>query len=300
MSGISSSKVISPTAYARKDYAYITMSANQTTGIADTNPVKFNTMSGNIAFDPATYRVTLKANKTYIMTASVLSGFSGNTGVARYQFYNVTTSAFIGTRVYNLTVTGAGHESSSTEAFVQITPTVDTIVDFRIVAATALTQVSALYTHWEIQEIETFSPMVQTYQYAYVSPDTDFSAAVTYVSGGGSISAVNTAKCVFYKTSNNIWYMKGILKMTVSSASRTAFIVNVAGVLPDGDGSTYWQSGSADTNGAIAVLYNQMYVSGGNSRFNIAHATATTTHYASSFDIRLASKPTGMGLPADV
>jgi len=139
-----------------------------------------------------------------------------------------------------------------------------------------------------------------TGQYAYVSPDIDFSSSVTYISGGGSISSIDTAKCVFYKTSNNVWWMEGVLKLTASSASRTALIVNVAGVLPDGNGTTYWQNGAADTNGGVIVSYFQMYVTSGTCKFNWAYASATTTHHSGSFKIRLASKPTGFGLPAEV
>lgn len=134
-------------------------------------------------------------------------------------------------------------------------------------------------------------------QYAYVSPDIDFSSFVTYVSGGGSISSVNTARCVFFKTSNGAWWMEGILKLTATSTPRTSFIVNVAGVLPDGNGSTYWQGGYGDTNGSAIISYFQIYTTSGASRFHWAYASASCTHHTGSFKIRLSGKPTGYGLP---
>lgn len=158
--GISSSK--SNQIFGDNEYAYITMSADQTTDIAATNPIKFNTLSsGNVTFDQATYRVTLKKNRTYRLEAGTEDGYSDNTGEVAYGFYNVTAGAYIGVKADKYPNTATSNNSGSQKATATITPTVDTVIEVRIYYVSAFTMFSAVYCYWEIQQINIYSPILQ-------------------------------------------------------------------------------------------------------------------------------------------
>lgn len=282
--------------FSDNEYAYITMSEDQTSAIDANNAIAFNTLSaGNITFDSANYRVTLKKNRTYVMRASLLSGFSGNTGVARYQFYNVTTSAFIGTRAYSLAVTNAGHESSSTDAFVQITPTVDTIIDLRIVSETALTKVAYLYTSWEIQQINIVSPVIQdpTRQVAYTSPLVNLTVTSTL---GGAGFAVIKATGYFYKLNNGTWKLNA--NITTSQNATTSRSIDIAGVVFEATTSNYQgvsAGGNVDSAGSISAYVNP------NSSTVVFKSTGNYAYVMASLDCVLKQKPTGFAqIPTDI
>lgn len=293
MSSISSSKVISPTAYARKDYAYITMSADQTTNILNGDPIKFNTLSdssGNMAFDPATYRVTLRANKTYRMQVGVLAGFSDNTGVVGFDIYNVTTSAQVGTRGYCLAADSASHTQPTSLAFYEITTTVDTIFNIRLSSPKALSKIYSAYSFWEIQELETFSPMVQTYQYAYVSPQ--FNLSVTGV--GVTSFVVVRATGTFYKTSDGKWHLRFNIHATHDlDASFSYRIAGIVGVYGFRQACAFSQ---ATTGSAV---YEWCYLEGNSGDISIA-TSANVGNTQVSGDVELSAKPTGYAIPSDV
>lgn len=148
--------------FSDNEYAYIGLSADQTTNLANTNPIKFNTMiAGNITFDPATYRVTLKKNRTYTLKASGFTDYSGATGITEFAFYNVTAAAEIGKRCLVLPVNYSGSYSFQPTITSVITPTVDTVIEVRIINPTNLSKIRALYTYWEIQQINIVSPVIQ-------------------------------------------------------------------------------------------------------------------------------------------
>lgn len=286
MSSISSSKVISPTAYARKDYAYIIMSADQTTDIAQSNPIKFNVLSnGNMYLNPATYQVTLKANKTYRMQVGILAGFSGNTGVVSFDIYNVTDAALVGTRGYCLTADSAAHTQPTSLAFYEITPTVDTIFDIRLSSPTALSKIYKVYSFWEIQELETFSPMVQTYQYAYVSPKLILSVSSTQAG-----FVLTRATGVFYKLSDGSWILDFSISFNITAATSTT--LTIAGILTDNLGG--YQCGSAYSGGG-----NWQWRAESNTNNLTTNGTNSSSVHCSGF-LYLSTKPTGYALPSDV
>lgn len=149
-------------AFSDNEYAYIRLSGNQTTDIANTNPIKFNTVfSGNVTFDPITYRATLKKNRTYRLKSNILAYFSGNTGNLAFSFYNVTSASLVGINGYGGSVTLGTNIQSSTPAFYEFTPTVDTVMEIRILSPAALTGIYASYSYWEIQQINIVSPVIQ-------------------------------------------------------------------------------------------------------------------------------------------
>ncbi len=274
-------------AFSDNEYAYITMSADQTTDVADTNPVKFNTLvAGNVTFNPATYRVTLKKNRTYVLRAKLYVGFTDATSYASWQFYNVTTAALVGKLGVALATSYAGHLSPQTEAFYCFTPTVDTVIELRLVTPTDIDRIYGVNSVWEIQQINIVSPVIQdpSRVYAYVSPELDLT-----VSGQAGFT-VGLAKGQFYKTNNGSWYMKGTISATQTSGTTAdltftgvTFLSNVQAVnitVTTGDG------------------YGYAYYSAG-SKMVIRYASAYAGVYV-NFDIKINGKPTGYAIPSDV
>ena len=273
--------------FSDNEYAYIGLSADQATGIADTNPVKFNTMlAGNVTFNPATYQVTLKKNRTYRLYSMLIANFSGNTAIVRYQFYNVTSSASIGTTGIGIPATFTGNTDYKNGALVIITPTVDTVIELRLGTVIALSSLLSVYSFLEIQQINVVSPVIQdpTRQNAYESPM--FDIAVTSA-GAGFVNTRTTG--LFYKTSDGKWRFRGNSKITLTSASSIAltftgvtFLSAQGGGLLPGTGT----SGCWLTTAASTTL--NMYF------------TSNSTYGCISFDVELASKPTGYAIPSDV
>lgn len=286
MSSISSSKVISPTAYARKDYAYITLSTNQTTGFSAGDPIKFNTLSaGNVTFDPATYSVTLKANKTYRLMAGTTTSTT-NVGYLEPRFYNVTTSASFGTAGEGVTTTYASNLAPQCMAYAIITPTVDTVVQVRIYDVKGIpTAVLYIFSFWEIQELETFSPMVQTYQYAYVSPKLILSVSSTQAG-----FVLTRATGVFYKLSDGSWILDFSISFNITAATSTT--LTIAGILTDNLGG--YQCGSAYSGGG-----NWQWRADSNNNNLTTNGTNSSSVHCSGF-LYLSTKPTGYALPSDV
>jgi len=148
--------------FSDNEYAYIIMSATQVANFNVGNPLKFDTLSvGNITLDPATYRVTLKKNRTYKLISHILVNYTNNAGGSTVQFYDVTAGAYIGTLGYELPVTYVANNTSTTPAFCIITPTVDTVVDLRLTTSTNINAIYTTYSHWEIQQINIVSPVIQ-------------------------------------------------------------------------------------------------------------------------------------------
>lgn len=147
--------------FSDNEYGWFSLSANQNTGISANNPVKLDTQVGNITFNPATYQVTLKKNRTYKLLASLLGGFTGNTGLLDFRFYNVTAGSALGSTADQLAMTYTGHAGTQPCCYALITPTVDTVIELRITVATALSLIYASYSFVEIQQINIVSPVIQ-------------------------------------------------------------------------------------------------------------------------------------------
>jgi hypothetical protein len=289
MANITASSQRSPLQYSRKDYAYITMSADQNTNISDTNPVKFNTLTaGNITFDPATYTATLKANKTYVMRSALGNVDCSAAGYVGISFYNVTTSTAVGSRAFYYSTTYTGHTASGTVAIYTITTTVDTAIKVILTSPNNLTKLYALYSWVEIEEIDTYTPAVYGGQYAYVSPQ--FTITVTLADW-----TTARAKATFYKTNNGIWYMQFNIKGAMASSARKSISLVISDVVFY-NGSEF-QSISADCNAVTAITAAQARTNSG--VLDIYHANATTTKYCTSGFVELNAKPTVAGIPAD-
>ena len=131
-----------------KEYGFLTMSADQTTGIAATNPIKFNTISGDLQFNAATYSATLRANHTYKLVASCDCTFFDATGSAQYRWYNVTASGYIVTSkaAYLLPVSQTYSASIQPITYAILTPTVDSSVQCRLTSSTMLSQITAVFS----------------------------------------------------------------------------------------------------------------------------------------------------------
>lgn len=287
MSSISSSKVISPTAYARKDYGHYTLSATQTADLATNSPIKINTVVGssNIAFNPATYTWTLKANKTYRLSAQAYCRFSNDAGYLNFAF-RTTADVLISSTGQAQPYTYAGRYGTPPISSGIYTPTVDTNVtlDITINSSNYADQIYADLTWAEIEELETFSPMVQTYQYAYVSPELDLT--VTSAKAG---FVLTRAKGIFYKTNNGKWYLEGNIAWTITSG--TSADITIGGIDPYAT-----QHFPCTTLSGVSMYRCTMGSSGATSITSSGNAT----NFYATFRIELLSKPTGYAIPADV
>lgn len=140
-------------------YILAKMATQQSTNIAAGDHLKFDTVvatgrGGEIVLDTSTAyvttigaasigRFTLKANKTYAMRCNIpyVLG-SGATGLLDVQFYDATGNAAIaGTVGTALVATTATNDIGGGEAEAVFSPGQDSLVEVRIVTATALTQV---------------------------------------------------------------------------------------------------------------------------------------------------------------
>jgi hypothetical protein len=282
--------------FSDNEYGYIGLSANQTTGIADTNPVKFNTLlAGNITFNPATYQVTLKKNKTYRLAVNLYCYFSGNTGLLDYYFYNVTTGASIGKIAKSITLTYTGNYAFQTQGFVIITPTVDTVVECRIGSPTALTGIYSAYSYMEIQQINIVSPVIQdpTRQVAYTSPLVNLTVTSTL---GGAGFAVIKATGYFYKLNNGTWKLNA--NITTSQTATTDRSVDIAGVVFEATTNNYQavsSGGNVASAGSISAYVNP------NSSTVTFKSTSNYAYVMASLDCVLKQKPTGFAqIPTDI
>ncbi|MFA5379692.1 MAG: hypothetical protein WC455_28295 [Dehalococcoidia bacterium] len=128
-------------------YLYLTMSANQTTGIADTNPIKFDTHVGDIDFDNATYRATLLAGVTYELSGMTQMEFSGATGYTYFRWWDVTNDAQLGTKGMAVPTTYAGSHIANQPNFTAVvTPVTNVVVEARLDTPTNLTTIYKAYS----------------------------------------------------------------------------------------------------------------------------------------------------------
>ena len=103
----------------------------------DGTAFKLATSSGNIPYDSVTGRWTLSANTTYCLQAEIRAvGISGD--VAKYRFYNVTDSAYIGVQGFNQEVDRSSVNACNSQiAVAQIKPTATTVVELRNTSGTS-------------------------------------------------------------------------------------------------------------------------------------------------------------------
>lgn len=119
------------------------------------------------------------------------------------------------------------------------------------------------------------------------------SPTITYVSGGGSITSVDDSAFIPYKLQNGSWRLKFSMTLIVSAATRTDFVVSVAGVTakntPSAGGLRHPIFGTGDNSGAN---YERSGWTENSGNLGISHASAATSSYIFGGDIPLESKPT--------
>ena len=283
--------------FSDNEYAYITLSANQTDGLANGNPVKFNTLvAGNVTFNPATYRVTLKKNRTYRLSASLNIIYSAKTGYAYYQFYNVTAGASVGTLGLGIAVTRDSNAySEQPVAFYCFTPTVDTVIELRLGTVADISTIYTAQSYWEIQQINIVSPVIQdpTRDYAYVSPQINLT--VTSAAGGAGFAVIR-ATGYFYKLNNGIWKLNA--NITTSQTATTDRSVEIAGVVFEATKNNYQavsSGGNVASAGSISAYVNP------NSSTVVFKSTGNYAYVMASLDCVLKQKPTGFAqIPTDI
>ena len=121
-----------------QEYGYLTLSAAQTTGIAATNPIKFDTIVGNLIYNTGTYISTLKAGVAYQLTAALDPSFTGATGYLDCYWWDITNGAALSKTTEVLSQTWTGHNASQCITACIVTPVTEITVDFRIQSVAAL------------------------------------------------------------------------------------------------------------------------------------------------------------------
>ena len=138
-----------------QEYGVLTLSADQTTNISDTNPIKFDTLAagGNIQTDLVNYHVILRAGITYYMIASFSTIFSAS-GSLFVGFYDITNAGFVGVKSFCCPATYTGHYGPNPTISHIITPA--TAIDLSInilIAPSNFTTMRYLYTNWIIKSL---------------------------------------------------------------------------------------------------------------------------------------------------
>lgn len=268
-------------AFSDAEYGYITMSANQTTNILHTNPVKFNTLvTGNITFDPVTYRVTLKANRTYRISASLQISGSNTDTYCDFRFYDSTGGVYVGVFSESLSTTYTNHASTQSITTAIYTPLVDSLIELRIMNPSAyFNNLYALAAYWEIQQINTVSPVIQQ---PYLVNARQQNLTVTG-SGWTTVRAVGQA----YVDPNGVWRLKFNILGNFSVAVTTC-AVTVSGVVFKNIAGEHAISVTTDTVNAIASGYAGV----NNGILNGGIVSGTRTSWAFAGDLELEGKPT--------
>lgn len=125
-------------------YGRFTLSADQTTNLASTNPVKFDTVQGSIN-SLSNYTITLEANKTYKITFNIGCQFSANTGRSYFHVYNVTSSSYISDTLQVLNEQFTSYYGVPTSQEVIFTTTEETQIQLHIYNPTSLYKIWSNY-----------------------------------------------------------------------------------------------------------------------------------------------------------
>ena len=135
------------------DYAYLTMSGDQTSHAANSN-IDFDLMAeGNMTFDTVNSRLTLRAGRTYYLDARHRALGSATNCQLITRWYNVTDSEWIGVYGQSLGVAYSTNYSSTPFPTGVVTPATDILVEVRIVTSTNITNITAIYARAIVMEI---------------------------------------------------------------------------------------------------------------------------------------------------
>jgi len=140
----------------QRDYALLTMSANQTADVSIGDPIKFDTIDTN-NLSLSSYKVTLKAGKTYMLTAESLITFD-STANARAQLQWHDGTSYIGKRSMSIRPDSTALEfNEAPTAWAVVTPLVDTEYELRIVFLEgSISAVNNLFSTAYIEEIASY------------------------------------------------------------------------------------------------------------------------------------------------
>jgi len=144
-----------------KSYAFISLSADQTSNLAVNNHVEFNTILNSVGgitissgAGQANGLITLDAGKTYKITARIRGGFSNAAGWATFQIRNNTAGALIGRNGITADM-GANTNAVQNDVMAIITTSAPTVIEVREISLqnNYLNAISYLYSSILIEEM---------------------------------------------------------------------------------------------------------------------------------------------------
>ena len=141
------------------EFLTVSLSADQTTNIAATNHVEFDTKDedGGIELQTGAGQADgifeLLGSRKYILSAQLRPEFSGATGQLVVAWYDRTNAAEIGSRAIYESQTHASHNANQPLAEVLVTPATNIDVEVRIISVTALTALANEYCTASLFEI---------------------------------------------------------------------------------------------------------------------------------------------------
>ena len=140
-------------------FASASLSADQTTNIAATNHVEFDTLDedGGVVLQTGAGQADgifeLGGARKYYLSASLRPEFSGVTGQLVVAWFDITNAAEIGRRAIYESQTNTSNNANQPSAEVTITPAANITVEVRIISVTALTALANEYCVANLFEI---------------------------------------------------------------------------------------------------------------------------------------------------
>jgi len=163
---ISTTKLKSPI-YAKKETAFLTLSAHQTTGLSAGGHIQFDAVDWELALSSG--RVTLKANTKYRLTAEINTYLVADTGYVFTKWYDVTNSSYIGNEGLSISITyAASNNDTGLNPVAVITPTTDIEVELRFTTLSGVNYVSTRTSAY-IEAVEKIVPIKSSVSAAKVN-----------------------------------------------------------------------------------------------------------------------------------
>lgn len=227
---------------------------NQTIGTTPATIIFNNLDNGTIPYNTTTGQFTLTAGKKYELMAGVGHDGGIGSGFIDFQWYNVTTGAYIGSRGGSESLNNNTSWGIQTTAIADITPSTNTIVELRCVAKGTVGYVRRDYSWAKINQLGTTS----TSQFVGVFSN-EYNVANTYAKG--TIVVKNSA---LYQANENIIsntpFVIGTVGSTWKSLSNTVSAIKNYGSTNylEMDNIRIWVSNGGNVNlatvsGSIAV-----------------------------------------------
>ena len=139
------------------DFLYVTMSADQTSGLATGDTILMDTESAKIgtgiSIDTNTYTITCAAGSSYEIMFSQRAYFSDVFGVIDLQLYDVTNSALVGQSMSSAPYTYTGLWSSTGPGLYVVTLEQDTDYQLRVRFSRDCAHIGADYTYLTVREL---------------------------------------------------------------------------------------------------------------------------------------------------